>query len=204
MLVSPVSLLASLETNLTEGHRDEKSQMPGHHVQPELVVDGGAGREVGHVLADRGGEESEQGLSAKGRDANVRRDEPACGGCHQDGRVLLDPVGGIGIGTNDDGLPANAGGRLGDESCGGYRAGSIVRRVRASYRIQMSRGERRTPSRGCKGRCHVFPEKPTIEHRGNGHVSRPRSGIEIDLISETSIDMNGKTDCDAKHTRLWR
>lgn len=160
MLVSPVSLLASLEANLTEGHRDEKSQMPGHHVQPELVVDGRAGREVGHVLADRGGEESEQGLSAKGRDANVRRDEPACGGCHQDGRVLLDPVGGIGIGTNDDGLPANAGGRLGDESCGGTERGRLLGvSVRATAsKCLVGTGEHRRV--GARVDAMFFPRSP--------------------------------------------
>jgi len=122
--------------------------VPGHHVEPELVIEGRSSREVGHVLADRGGEEAEQGLSAKGTDGNVAWDEPgerakrvarvreseresgrksgrahdgrgqhepAGGRRHQDGRVLLDPVGGVGFGADDDGLPAGSQGRLCDD-----------------------------------------------------------------------------------------
>ncbi len=114
----PVSLLASLEANLSQRHCHEQTDVPGDHVQPELVVEGWAGREVGHILADGGGEEPEQRLATKGTHTNIRGNEPAGGRGHQHGRVLLDPVGRVGISADDDGLPAEAGGGLGHESWG--------------------------------------------------------------------------------------
>jgi hypothetical protein len=114
----PVALLAPLEPNLSQGHADEQAQVPGDHVEPKLVINGRTGREMSHVLADGGGEKPEERLSTKGAHTDVGRDEPASGRCHQHGRILLDPVGCIGISANNDGLPRRGGaeGRL-RESC---------------------------------------------------------------------------------------
>ena len=45
-----------LHADLAEEHGGEEADVPGDHVQPELVVDAGALGEVGQVLADGVGE----------------------------------------------------------------------------------------------------------------------------------------------------
>ena len=52
LLAGEVALLAALVADLAEEHGGEEANVPGDEVQPELVVDGGALGEVGHVLAD--------------------------------------------------------------------------------------------------------------------------------------------------------
>lgn len=47
-----VALLAPLHTDLSEEHGGEETNVPGDHVEPELVLEAGALGEVGEVLAD--------------------------------------------------------------------------------------------------------------------------------------------------------
>jgi hypothetical protein len=57
---SPVALLASLDTNLSKEHGQKEANVPSDHVDPELVSEGGASREVGELLSNGGVEESEK------------------------------------------------------------------------------------------------------------------------------------------------
>jgi hypothetical protein len=61
-----VALLAALHADLGEGQGDEEAQVPGDEVEPELVGERRAGGEVRQLLADRLGQQAEEGLAAKG------------------------------------------------------------------------------------------------------------------------------------------
>ena len=47
-----VALLAALPADLPKEHGGEETNVPGDHVQPDLVIEGGALGEVGHVGAN--------------------------------------------------------------------------------------------------------------------------------------------------------
>lgn len=73
----PVLLLAALHANLSQGQSQEKANVPADQVEPELVIKGRAGGEVGQVGADGLGEQTEQRLSAESRHGNVGRSKPS-------------------------------------------------------------------------------------------------------------------------------
>lgn len=60
-----VPLFTSLDTDLTQSQRQEQSNVPGDHVEPELVVQGRASGEVSQVLRDRLHEQPKQRLSSE-------------------------------------------------------------------------------------------------------------------------------------------
>lgn len=70
-------LLATLDANLGQSQGKEQANMPGNKVQPELVIQSRASREVRQVVTDAAHEKTKEGLAIECRDANVGRNKPS-------------------------------------------------------------------------------------------------------------------------------
>lgn len=100
---SPVLLLASLNSDLSQSQGDEQTKMPCHHVQPELITESWASWEVGKILSNALGEQSKQTLAIKSRHSNVRWNEPSGSSNHKCQGLFVQPFISLGSSTHHNG-----------------------------------------------------------------------------------------------------
>jgi hypothetical protein len=66
--------------------------MPGNEVQEELIIESRSSGELGQVLSNAAHEETKEAGASKGRDWDVRWDNPAEETSNQDSWVFFDPL----------------------------------------------------------------------------------------------------------------
>ena len=104
MCLLEVALLATLPADLAEEHSGEETDVPGEQVQPELIFEARALREVGQVSTDGVGESSEKRGIPVRLDGDAGGDGPAEQGQKVDSSIRLQPiiVEGLGLAVDDD------------------------------------------------------------------------------------------------------
>ena len=92
MCLLEVALLATLPADLAEEHSREETDVPGEQVQPELIFEARALREVGQVSTDGVGESSEKRGIPVRLDGDAGGDGPAEQGQKVDSSIRLQPI----------------------------------------------------------------------------------------------------------------